>query len=179
MKNLDELRAELSPEAKDLKLNVQAVLRPGNLSKEQAIGTALCCAYYMKDADLIVALREDAEEEAVPAAFLEDAQAAAAIMGMNAVYYRFRHLMAHAADKPRTKYETMQPGLRMNRMAQPKSDKGTFELYSVACAALAGCEMCLTNHETSLLNHGLAEEHVHDAVRIAAAFHGFSVALTL
>ena len=102
-------------------------------------------------------------------------KAAAAIMGMNTVYYRFRHMIAHTNDK----YASMNPQLRMSRMAAVASDKATFELMSMGCAALAGCEMCLASHEKTLLGHGLTEDHVHDAVRIAAVISGFSIAMTV
>ena len=47
----------------------------------------------------------------------------------------------------------------------------------MACAALAGCQMCVQSHEASLLKEGLTEDQVHDSVRIAAVVNGFSVAL--
>ncbi len=47
---------------------------------------------------------------------------------------------------------------------------------SVACAALAGCEMCLRAHEQSLLAEGYTEDRVHQAIRIAAVVNGFVVA---
>jgi alkyl hydroperoxide reductase subunit D len=175
MENLDALRNALHPAVKDVKLNIQAVLRADKLTAYQCWGCALASAYFLKDLDLAAAVLDDAKSAGVPEAVVDDAKAAAAIMAMNTVYYRFRHMIAHVKDK----YGSMNPQLRMSRMAQVASDKATFELMSMSCAALAGCEMCIVSHEKSILDHGLAEEHVHDAVRIAAVIHGFSVSMTL
>jgi alkyl hydroperoxide reductase subunit D len=65
----------------------------------------------------------------------------------------------------------------MQWMSKPKTSKATFELMSMAIASLEGCEMCIKTHEASILQHGLSEEHVHDAVRIAAILNGSAVAL--
>ncbi len=175
MENLDALRNALPPAAKDLKLNIQSVLRPGKLTAEQAWGCALTSAFFLKDLDLAAAVLDDAKAADIGEATVDDAKAAAAIMGMNTIYYRFKHMIKHTKDK----YESMSPQLRMSRMAQPASTKADFELFSMSCAALAGCEMCLASHEESILGHGLTEDHVHESIRIAAVVHGFSIAMTL
>ena len=101
------------------------------------------------------------------------AQAAASLMGMNTVYYRFRHMVG----KP--SYETKKALLRMQWMAKPKTPRVDFDLFSLACAALAGCQACIQSHEAAVLKGGLGEDHVHDAVRIAAVMQGFLVAISL
>jgi alkyl hydroperoxide reductase subunit D len=90
---------------------------------------------------------------------------------MNTVFYRFRHLVG----KP--SYGQRQARLRMQWMARPRNGKVFYELLSLAVAALAGCEVCIQAHEASVLKEGLTEEHVHDAVRIAAVLQGAAVAL--
>jgi len=67
----------------------------------------------------------------------------------------------------------------MTWMAKPKTSKANYEVMSIAIAALAGCEICIKTHEASILQQGLSEEHVHDAVRIAAILEGAAVALGL
>ena len=62
--------------------------------------------------------------------------------------------------------------LTLTRIAQPATDKATFELMSLGCAAMAGCEACNQNHESSLVNLGVSEDACHDAVRIAAVVRG-------
>jgi len=170
---LDELRERLPEAAKDLKLNIQAVLRPENLTSDQVWGCALASAFFVGHAELSAALLAEARAGGASDDLVDDAKAAAAIMGMNTVYYRFRHLIE------KDSYNALPPKLRMIRMGQPKTDKATFELMAMACAALAGCGMCLQAHDKTLLSHGLTEAGINDCVRIAATVEGFRVALTL
>ncbi|MGC4060152.1 MAG: carboxymuconolactone decarboxylase family protein [Aquabacterium sp.] len=69
--------------------------------------------------------------------------------------------------------------LRMNRLAQPATTKVDFELFSLAVSAINGCEMCLHAHETAVIAGGLTEDHVLDAVRIAATIQAAAVALEI
>jgi alkyl hydroperoxide reductase subunit D len=51
------------------------------------------------------------------------------------------------------------------------------ELFALAVSALNGCEACVRAHEKVVLEGGLTEEHVLDAVRIAATIQAVAVAL--
>lgn len=169
--NLEALRQTLKDPARDLKVNVESVLRSDYLSDTQVWGVALTAVYFIGDARLRDALAADAQAAGVDAAVLEDAQAAAVLMGMNTIFYRFRHLVG----KPG--YAQRQARLRMQWMARPKTNKADYELMSLAVAVLAGCETCIKSHEASILQQGLSEDHVHDTVRIAAVLQGLAVAL--
>ena len=57
------------------------------------------------------------------------------------------------------------------------TSKADLELFSLAASAINGCEMCVQAHEKAVLDAGLTEDHVHDAVRIAATIHAAAVAL--
>ena len=146
------------------------MLAPGSLTPAQRWGVAIACAVAARNARLRVAVIADARSE-VGAAVVEDALAAAAIMAMNNVYYRFRHLIG----KP--SYGDRPARLRMNRLVKPAGNKVDFELYALAVSAVNGCETCMRSHETVVLEGGLTEEQVHDAVRIAATIHAAAVAL--
>ncbi len=161
---LDALRDTLSDDLKDIRLNLASVLAGENLAPAQALGTALASARFLRCRPLVEALESDLRAGLGDAAapVLSDALASAGLMAMNTVYYRFRH-MIHKES-----YDARPPRLRMSRMIQPATTKLDFELMSLACAALAGCELCLQNHEKSLLHVGASEEACHDAVRIAA-----------
>jgi alkyl hydroperoxide reductase subunit D len=65
----------------------------------------------------------------------------------------------------------------MNRLARPATSKADLELFSLAASAINGCEACVQAHEDVVLESGLTEDHVHDAVRIAATVHAAAVAL--
>jgi alkyl hydroperoxide reductase subunit D len=143
-----------------------------SLSEAQRWGTAVAAAAAAKHGELYRAIAADAAAQ-VDAKVLEDARAAAALMAMNNVYYRFRHLV----EKPA--YGEKRAGLRMNRMAQPATSKLDFELFSLAVSALNGCGTCMQSHERALVTGGLCEDQIHDAVRIAAVVSSAAQALAL
>lgn len=169
MATLDELKASLTDETKDLRLNLSNVLDSGDLAPAERWAVALTSAFFLRARDLSDALLVAGAEHLTPEA-VADARAAAAIMGMNTVYYRFRHMIGKES------YSKRQAGLRMSRMSKPATSKGLFELAAMACAALAGCEMCLRAHEQSLLAEGYTEDRIHQVIRIAAVVNGFVIA---
>jgi alkyl hydroperoxide reductase subunit D len=168
MSALDELRDAIPDAARDLKLNLQSVLAESSLSPAQRWGTAVAS----RNALLRDAVLTDARAE-TEAAVVDDAIAAAALMAMNNVYYRFRHLIG------REVYSEKPARLRMNRIAKPAGNKVDFELFCLAVSAINGCESCLRAHEKVVLAGGLTDDQVHDAVRIAAVIHGAAVAIDL
>lgn len=168
---VETLLANLPDACKDLRLNLQAILRGTTLEASTAQTAMVACAYFCRRADLAAALKADSAG-AVSDDDLADAQAAAALMGMTTVYYRTKHLIG----KP--SYAAMRPSLRMNRMLSPAS-RVKYEACALACAALGGCEDCLKSHEAKLLETGLSEENVHDLIRIASIINGVVVALSV
>jgi alkyl hydroperoxide reductase subunit D len=169
---VDSLRDALPETAKDIKLNLQSVLGSGSLTAAQRWGVAVASAAASRSPRLRDALVEDARRE-VPEAVIEDALAAAALMSMNNVYYRFRHLVGKPA------YSERPARLRMNRLARPATSKTDFELFSLAVSAINGCETCVRSHEAVVVEGGLTEDQVHDAVRVAATVHAAAVSLEL
>lgn len=171
MSSLESMKDTLGDECKDLRLNLGSVLSAGSLEPVRRYGVALASAYFLRAEELARAVAEEGRDHLTPEA-IDDARSAAALMAMNTVYYRFRHMIGKES------YQTRAANLRMTRMARPATSKADFELFSMACAALAGCEVCIKSHEQSLLHEGLTEDQVHDSVRIAAVVHGFLVAAT-
>ncbi len=170
-----EIRARMPETARDIRLNLQAVLQEGSpsaLSPAQRWGTAVASAAASRHAGLLDAVVADARR-AVPEAEVEDAFAAASLMAMNNIYYRFRHMIGKSA------YSEKPARLRMNRLARPATSKADFELFSLAVSAINGCEMCLRSHEGVVTEAGLTEDQVHGAVRIAATIHATAVALEI
>jgi alkyl hydroperoxide reductase subunit D len=99
------------------------------------------------------------------------AKAAAAIMGMNNIYYRALHLMRNQ------EYRTLPARLRMNVIANPGVDKTDFELWCLAVSAINGCGMCLDAHEEELRKAGVPTQTIQAALRIAAVVHAVSQTL--
>jgi alkyl hydroperoxide reductase subunit D len=167
MKSLDDIRDALPDYARDLRLNLGSVLAtsgaPG-LTERQIWAIACAAAIAARHVPLARDLEALAAAHLVPAD-LEAARAAAAIMGMNNIYYRFLHLVEDA------EYKQLPARLRMNVLANPGIDKLDFELLSLAVSAINGCGTCVASHERQLRQHGLPREAVQSAVRIAATVH--------
>lgn len=174
MPAIEQMRTQLPDEAKDHRVNLQNVLQGGVLTDEQVFGTALTSAYFIKCTPLVEALKADMAEAGISDAIITDAKSAAAIMAMNATYYRTRHLL-----KGNKEYANVKPGLRMQGMMTPATNKGNYELFAMACAVLAGCEMCLGAHDQSLRKHEFTTEQIHEAIRIASVINAVSVSLEL
>ena len=99
---------------------------------------------------------------------IEAARSAAAIMGMNNVYYRFLHLVEDE------EYAKLPARLRMNVIGSPGIDKLEFELLSLAVSAVNGCGLCVTAHERKLREGGIGREAIQSAVRIASVMHAIA-----
>jgi alkyl hydroperoxide reductase subunit D len=172
MEKLNALREAFPDAAKDIKLNLAAVFEGGELSPAQRWGTALACAYASRNAALTAALLADARPH-LSDDVIEDAKAAAVLMAMNNVFYRFRHFVGKEV------YQTKAARLRMNRLVQVKTSKTDMELFCLAVSALNGCETCVKAHEKVVLEAGLSEDQVMDAIRIAAVVHAAALATEL
>jgi alkyl hydroperoxide reductase subunit D len=167
MTTLDTLRDALPDYARDLKLNLGSVLSPTGapgLTEQQIWAVALGAAEASRNAAFAAAIGGLAAAH-LDAAYQTGARAAAAIMGMNNVYYRFLHLV----EDP--EYGRMPARLRMNVIGNPGIDKVDFELISLAVSAINGCGTCVASHERQVRQHGLSREAVQSAVRIAATVH--------
>ncbi len=167
MTSLEAIRDALPEYARDLKLNLSTVLTPTGapgLSEAQIWAVALSSAIAARNVEFARSI----EALAVPRlgdAGVNAARAAAAVMGMNNIYYRFLHLV----ENPQ--YQQLPARLRMNVIANPGIDRVDFELCSLAVSAINGCGKCVASHERQLREHSVSPEAVQSAVRIAAVAH--------
>jgi alkyl hydroperoxide reductase subunit D len=169
--NLDALIESIPSYAKDLKLNFSSTVRQQtDLNEQQAWGTVVASAIFSRNQALIAAAVEEAATHLTPEA-LEAAKGAAAIMGMNNIFYRFLHLTSN------DKYRTMRAGLRMNVMRTHGIDPLDFELWSTAVSAINGCGACVDSHEKVMRDKGVTEEQILAAMRIASVVHALAVVL--
>ncbi|MFB7665203.1 alkyl hydroperoxide reductase [Kitasatospora sp. NPDC056138] len=167
---LDELKAALPDYAKDLKLNLSAVIGNSELPAQQLWGTVLACAMATRSPAVLRELEPEAKANLTPEAYTA-AKGAAAIMGMNNVYYRTLHLLSN------DEYATMRAGLRMNIIGTPGVEKADFELWCFAVSAINGCGQCLDSHEQVLRKAGVDAATVQASMKIAAVVQ--AVAATL
>ncbi len=165
--SIQEFKSTIPDYAKDIRVNLGGVISAEgspNLSSDQLWGTALACAAACGHKPLLDAVKGDASAH-LDAAHVNAALSAAALMGMNNIYYRFLHL-ADNAD-----YQQLPARLRMTAIGNPGIDKAEFELYSLAVSAINGCGMCIIAHEKVLQQAGVTISAIQDAVRVAAVLH--------
>jgi lipoyl-dependent peroxiredoxin subunit D len=171
--SLQEYRDRIPDFGRDIKLNLEALVStegsPG-LSPDQTTAIALACAYAVKELDLAFAIKTD---RVVSIEVVAAAKGAASIMAMNNVYYRSMHLIE---DK---EISNLPARLRMNIIGKPGIPKVDFELMSLAVSAISGCGMCLNAHIHEVKKHGITQEGIHSAVRIASVINATKQALSL
>jgi alkyl hydroperoxide reductase subunit D len=164
---LDDIRESIPDYARDLKLNLGSVLAPTGapgLSERQIWAVALASAIASRNVPFAKDIEALAREK-LDVAHIDAARAAAAIMGMNNIYYRFLHLV----EDP--EYQQMPARLRMNVIGNSGIERVDFELLSLAVSAINGCGMCVASHEKTLRKHDVSREAIQSAVRIASTIH--------
>lgn len=167
---LEQISETIPAYAKDLRLNLSSVFNQTELTPQQAWGTAVATAFAARNPQLYKAIAAEAEKHLSPEA-LEGAKGAAAIMGMNNMYYRFQHLAENE------KYSTIPARLRMNVMRTHGTDPVDFELWSTAVSAVNGCGKCIVAHEKVLMDKGVPAETIIAAVRIGSVLHAVAAVL--
>jgi alkyl hydroperoxide reductase subunit D len=168
--SFEDLKNALPEYARDLKLNLSALPTDPTLTTQQVYGGMLAAALASRNQQVIKAIAAEAAQH-LSSETATAAKAAAAIMGMNNIYYRSVHLIG---DQD---YATLPARLRMNIMAKPGVEKVDFELWSLIVSAINGCGMCLDSHEKTLRKEGVSKEAVQQALRIASVVHAVAVAL--
>ena len=168
--SLQSLKDRLPDYAKDIKLNLGALAQEQVLNEKQKAGTFIAAALGARNADVAAAMIAEFSP-ALDAKELAAAKAAAAVMGMNNVYYRFLHLVENE------EYGKLPAKLRMNAIAQHGIPRADFELWSLAVSAINGCGMCIEAHERAVRKDGISAEQVQAAVRIAAVVNAAAAVL--
>lgn len=168
--SVDNIKNAMPDYAKDIKLNLSSLANEETLNAQQFWGTALASALAGGNGFVISEIEEEAAQN-MSAEALTAAKAAASIMAMNNVYYKFAGMMG--GD-----YGTMPAKLRMNVIGNPGVDKADFELWSLAVSAINGCAFCVKAHEKQIVDHGMSKEQVQAAVRVAAVIQAASAVMT-
>jgi len=166
--SLDALRETLPAYAKDLSLNLSSLASETTLGEQQKWGAFLASAHAVGVGPVVRAVEAAAKDAGLSDEAANAARAAAAMMGMNNVYYRSLHLLKNA------EYRTLPARLRMNVIANPGVEKADFELWSLAVSAINGCGACLDSHEEELKKRGVANTQIQAAMRIAAVVNAVS-----
>ena len=160
MDYINEIKALVPDYAKDVRINLDGVLGRSSLPPNEAAAVALAAAYAAKAARLVTIIRDS---EVIPAVERNAALTAAALMGMNNVWYPYVEMTGDAELK------TLPPQLRMQAYATHAGvDKRLFELYALAASIVGKCHFCVESHYALLRTAGMSTEQLRDVGRIAA-----------
>jgi alkyl hydroperoxide reductase subunit D len=165
---LEALRESLPTYAKDMNLNLSSLVAETVLTDQQKWGCFVASAHAVGVPAVVKAVEAAAAEAGLSETARDAAKAAAAIMGMNNIYYRAIHLVHNP------EYRTLPARLRMNIITNPGVDKTDFELWSMAVSAINGCGACLDAHETELKKRGVTNVAIQASLRIAAVVNAVS-----
>ncbi|MGP8231208.1 MAG: carboxymuconolactone decarboxylase family protein [Methylovirgula sp.] len=168
--SLDALKNQIADFAKDVRLNLSSMGSDETLTPVQKYGLFVACGIASRNPQVRQALVAEAAQH-IDETALNAAKAAAAIMGMNNVYYRFLHLASNE------EFRTMPAKLRMNIIANPGVAKVDFELWSLAVSAINGCGTCIDAHEAELRKAGVGSPAIQTAVRFAAIIQSAAIAI--
>lgn len=157
---------EIIPDwAKDIRLNLDAVINRSSLEAVDAHACALAAAFATGDKSLVAAIRRDFKD--VPE--VNAALTAAALMGMNNTWYPYVEM---AADED---LKTQRPELRMNAYATFGGVTcGKFEMYALAASIVGKCHFCIGSHYKLLKEHGITVTQLRDIGRIASVINAVS-----
>ena len=167
MEFLDAIKAQIPDWAKDVRLNLDGVIARSSLAPDDAVGVALAAAFAAKSKPLVEAFKA-----AAPAAEANAALTAAALMGMNNVWYPFVEM---AGDED---LKTQRVELRMNAYATSGGvDKKKFESYALAASIVGKCHFCVASHYSLLKKEGMTTQQLRDIGRIAAVVNAAALVL--
>jgi len=155
METLQSIKDRIPDYAKDLRLNLDAVLNRSSLTPAQANAAALAAAFAAKSPPLVAALRDGG----LDAAQAQAALTAAALMGMNNIWYPYVEMAAYATHG----------GV----------DRTSFELYALAASIVGKCEFCIQSHYKLLLENGFGTQQLRDIGRIAAVVNAVAQVLAV
>lgn len=168
--SLDALKAALPDYARDLRRNLDAVVEHGGLGQQRLWGTVLACAIAARSARVLRELAPEAGARLSPEAFTA-AKSAAAVMAVNNVFHRTRHLLSDPA------YGELRTGLRMTAIGHPGVTKADVEFWSFAVSAINACGLCLDAHERALRRLEVDRETIQEGIKIASVIQALATTL--
>jgi alkyl hydroperoxide reductase subunit D len=166
---LNTLKERIPDYAKDIRLNLDGVIARSSLEPADAAGAALAAAFAARSKVVVDAIRTSG---VLSDTDVNAALSAAALMGMNNVWYPYVEM---AADED---LKTQRAELRMNAYATHGGvDKKRFELFALAASIVGKCHFCVRSHYKMLKENGLTAQQLRDVGRIAAVINAAAQAL--
>ena len=163
MEFLNSIKDLIPDYAKDIRLNIDGTIARSSLAPNEAVGVALAAAFAAKSKPISDLLR--ASDGLTPEE-VQGALTAAALMGMNNVWYPYVEMTEDADIKGSP------AGLRMNAYATHGGvDKRRFEMYALGASIIGQCHFCVRSHFDNLKQEGLSTQQLRDIGRIAAVIN--------
>lgn len=170
---VDRLKEGLPDYAKDIKLNLDSVVKRNSLNEQETFGIVLAATFATGNTKLwtwIHSQTDDSDE------WLKEKNAAitaASLMAMNNIWYPYVEMV----DDPNLKGLPVQ--LRMNAIStHGGTTKSRFEAYSLAASIVGKCHFCIKSHYETLKNEGYTVEQLRDIGRIASVMTAVSRIMT-
>ncbi|MFI4976433.1 MAG: carboxymuconolactone decarboxylase family protein [Caulobacterales bacterium] len=166
--SLDALRLALPPYANDLALNLESLAQETLLSDQQKWGVFVASAYAVGVPRVVKQIEAEAALAGLSDPSMTAAKGAAAIMGMNNVYFRALGFLTNP------EYRKLPARLRMRFNMNPGVPQADYDLFCLAVSAINGCPDCLDAHEGGAKKRGVAPAAIQAAIRIAAVVNAVS-----
>jgi len=162
---VDEVKNSIPEYAKDIKLNLDNVINRSPLDPVDTHACALAAAVMAGNLDLVIFINANSILRDNPAE-LAAAKTAAALMGMNNVYYPFVEMADDANLKG------MPAGLRMTAYANHAGvSKKKFEMYALCASIVGKCHFCVKSHYDLLKKEGMTVAELQHVGKIAAVIN--------
>lgn len=167
---VEELKNSIPEYAKDIKLNLDAVMnRCQSISPEDARYIALAASFATGNSKLTAFISANSDNQIDRDAALT----AGALMAQNNVWYPYVEM----ADDPNM--SGLPASLRMNAIASSgNTEKTKFEGYSLAASIIGKCHFCVKGHYEKLKEYGYTPDQLRDIGRIAATINAVSKILS-
>ena len=162
---VDQLKESLPEYAKDIKLNLDAVINRSYFNPEYASALALASAVSTGNQKLINSISSGISDEVEKNA----AMAAGTLMAQNNVWYPYLDMINDDNVKG------LPAQLRMNVIgSHGGTTKVKFESYALAASIVGKCHFCVKAHYETLKQEGYKPEELRDLGRIASVINAIS-----
>lgn len=166
---VDQLKESLPEYAKDIKLNLDAVVNRSSLDPDEVTYLSIAAAFATGNSKLLAFITASATDDVEKNAALT----AGAIMAQNNVWYPYIE-MAGDSD-----LKGLPAQLRMNAItSHGGTTKAKFEAYSLASSIIGKCHFCVKAHYDTLKQEGYSIEQLRDIGRLAATINALSKVLS-
>lgn len=167
---VEKLKESLPEYAKDIKLNLDAVINRSTVDPQHATFLAVAAAFATGNSKLLAFIIGNCPDDEVEK---NAALTAASIMAQNNVWYPYLEM---AGD---SNLSGLPAQLRMNSIAtHGGTTKAKFEAYSLASSIIGKCHFCVKAHYDTLKEEGYTVEQLRDIGRIAATINAVSKILS-